>query len=141
MYDLIQIQDLTTNFIGYIITKNIQKTIHSINHILSSKQYYNYDNEIISYLIKNNKKLSELNINVIFSNDSLLVVNNYLNSIKNPDTKKDATISLVKEAKPQQTMVVVIVEENIVSENIVSEETEKSTPAVTKKRQSKKTVE
>lgn len=144
MYLLLELKDTETNFVDYIVTKDIQKTFQFINSILLKE--IDYKNKLTDYLLQSNKRLSSLKHEVLFSDYSLLKVNNFLANIiaeGKVETPSNATVvsDFVKEPVVQEVVVVEEVKEPVVQEVIEEEvvvvEEVKEQPKTPKKRTKK----
>jgi len=143
MYKLYKIEDNTTGFIDYIITKDIDKTME---YLLGLFKQNNHQNNIIQYLIKNRKKFYDLQKTIIFQSDDLENVNKFYYDLINIDKPeiikvKEEIKDIIDEVIKEKTPVIDAVEEYI-EENIVEDTTEEiSIEKPKKKSRSKKPIE
>lgn len=105
MYLLLLIKDSDSGFVDYIVTKDIQKTFQFINSVVYGES--DYTSKLTSYLINSEKRLTDLQQEVLFSDASLLNVNNFLEKVKAPEkeVKKEEVVQeevvVIEEVKEQ----------------------------------------
>jgi len=104
MYLLLLIKDSDSGFVDYVVTKDIQKTFEFINSVVSKQS--DYTSKLTSYLISSGKRLIDLQHEVLFSDASLLNVNNFLEKLKCPEiedeSKPEKEIEQVKEEAKEE---------------------------------------
>lgn len=131
MYFLIKLNDPETDFVDYLVTKDLQKSLEYLSNVQMSESS-KYGNSITSYLKNNRKKFYDLSREEIFQNECLEQVNAFLFNLKNkkenktkfddvyytqiePDEEDRAKWKIEREKEKEK------VEEEIINQEVVAE--------------------
>lgn len=90
MYTLYKFEDKSTNFVNYLITKNIQQTLGYLSQLYNAR---NKASKLVAYLLTHNKKFYDLEKTILFQSDSLEEIMLYKNKLEDPSFEKRVTKS------------------------------------------------